>query len=136
MFNDILLAAHEETGIHSAIIEKDYYVTLLLKKITEKRPDMIFKGGTSLSKCHKIINRFSEDIDIGINEDKATEGMRRSLKYDIISVIKNLGFTLDNEDQIFSKTYFNRYQIIYPTGNAGRKSRTDFLSLVTLLLAS
>ena len=114
LFHDILLAVREETGIHSAIIEKDYYVTLLLQKIVEKNPEIIFKGGTSLSKCHKIIKRFSEDIDIGVNADKATEGMRRNLKYDIISAVEELGFTVDNAEHIYSRTYFNRYQIKYP----------------------
>lgn len=114
LFHDILLAVREETGIHSAIIEKDYYVTLLLQKIVEKNPEIIFKGGTSLSKCHKIIKRFSEDIDIGVNADKATEGMRRNLKYDILSTVEELGFTVDNAEHIYSRTYFNRYQIKYP----------------------
>lgn len=114
LFHDILLAVREETGIHSAIIEKDYYVTLLLQKIVEKNPEIIFKGGTSLSKCHKIIKRFSEDIDIGVNADKATEGMRRNLKYDILSAVEELGFTVDNAEHIYSRTYFNRYQIEYP----------------------
>ncbi|MCH5297693.1 MAG: nucleotidyl transferase AbiEii/AbiGii toxin family protein [Ruminococcus sp.] len=114
LFHDILLAVREDTGIHPAIIEKDYYVTLLLKKIVEKNPDIIFKGGTSLSKCHKIINRFSEDIDIGVNADKATEVMRRNLKYDILSAVEDLGFAVDNAEHIYSRTYFNRYQIEYP----------------------
>ena len=114
LFHDILLAVREDTGIHSAIIEKDYYVTLLLQKIVEKNPEIIFKGGTSLSKCHKIIKRFSEDIDIGVNADKATEGMRRNLKYDILSAVEELGFTVDNAEHIYSRTYFNRYQIEYP----------------------
>lgn len=114
LFHDILLAVREETGIHSAIIEKDYYVTLLLKQIVAKNPEIIFKGGTSLSKCHKIIKRFSEDIDIGVNADKATEGMRRNLKYDILSAVEELGFTVDNAEHIYSRTYFNRYQIKYP----------------------
>lgn len=114
LFHDILLAVREDTGIHSAIIEKDYYVTLLLKQIVAKNPEIIFKGGTSLSKCHKIIKRFSEDIDIGVNADKATEGMRRNLKYDILSAVEELGFTVDNAEHIYSRTYFNRYQIKYP----------------------
>lgn len=114
LFHDILLAVREDTGIHSAIIEKDYYVTLLLKQIVAKNPEIIFKGGTSLSKCHKIIKRFSEDIDIGVNADKATEGMRRNLKYDILSAVEELGFTVDNAEHIYSRTYFNRYQIEYP----------------------
>lgn len=79
-FYDIILATSNALGIEMAIVEKDYYVSLLLKEINKNYPDIIFKGGTSLSKCYKIINRFSEDIDIGINADKATEGMRKNLK--------------------------------------------------------
>ena len=101
-------------GIARAIIEKDYFVTLLLKKIVEKNNEVIFKGGTSLSKCHKKIHRFSEDIDLGLNIDKATQGMRRNLKKQIIEAIHELDFTLDNEEHIYSRTYFNRYQIQYP----------------------
>ena len=39
----------------------------------------MFKGGTCLSKCHKAIKRFSEDVDLGIAEKYATEGM-----YDVV----------------------------------------------------
>lgn len=41
LFHDILIAVHEKIGVHTAIIEKDYYVTLLLKKIAEKNPNII-----------------------------------------------------------------------------------------------
>ena len=114
LFSDIIIAASDTLNISPAIIEKDYYVTLLLKKITEKCPDIIFKGGTSLSKCFKIINRFSEDIDIGLNCDKATEGMRKRLKSFIKEAIDELGFELTNADNIFTRTYYNKYQIKYP----------------------
>lgn len=114
LFSDILNACSEDTGIARAIIEKDYFVTLLLKNIVNKCPDVIFKGGTSLSKCHKLINRFSEDIDLGLNIDKATQGMRRDLKKQIIEAIHDLNLILDNESHIYSRTYFNRYQIQYP----------------------
>lgn len=114
MFSDILDACSNDMEIARAIIEKDYFVTLLLKKIVEKNTEVIFKGGTSLSKCHKKIHRFSEDIDLGLNIDKATQGMRRNLKKQIIEAIRELDFTLDNESHIYSRTYFNRYQIQYP----------------------
>lgn len=113
-FNDIILAASRSLGINSAIIEKDYYVTLLLKNIIERNSDIIFKGGTSLSKCYKVINRFSEDIDLGLNVNKATEGMKKSLKRDILNAIDDLNFKLDNADDIRTRMDFNRYQITYP----------------------
>lgn len=113
-FKDIILATSNALGIEMAIVEKDYYVSLLLNEINKNYPDIIFKGGTSLSKCYKIINRFSEDIDIGINADKATEGMRRNLKTAIKKSIDDLGLKLDNEEKIMTRTYFNKYQITYP----------------------
>ena len=114
LFADVIAATSKALIIAPAIIEKDYFVTLLLKRIVEKSPEIIFKGGTSLSKCYKIINRFSEDIDIGLNVDKATEGMRRNLKSDIKSAIEELGFELDNPEHIFTRTYYNKYQVKYP----------------------
>lgn len=49
-FEQIILKVSDETGIEASIIEKDYYVTLFLKRIVEVIPNIIFKGGTSLSK--------------------------------------------------------------------------------------
>ena len=41
-----------KTGISSQAVEKDYYVTMILKLLAEEMPFIVFKGGTSLSKCH------------------------------------------------------------------------------------
>lgn len=54
----------KEIGYQAAIVEKDYYVTMILKGLAERLPYIVFKGGTSLSKCYGVIDRFSEDIDI------------------------------------------------------------------------
>lgn len=66
-FRDAVNLTYEYTGIMVQAIEKDYYVTMLLQLLAQKIPHIVFKGGTSLSKCHKVIRRFSEDIDITIN---------------------------------------------------------------------
>ena len=58
LFEQVILRVSEDTGIEASIIEKDYYVTLLLQRIVVQQPNIIFKGGTSLSKCCKLINRF------------------------------------------------------------------------------
>ena len=79
LFADVIVATSKTLNIAPAIIEKDYFVTLLLKRIVEKSPEIIFKGGTSLSKCFKIINRFSEDIDITFSEHIG-ESRRKKLK--------------------------------------------------------
>lgn len=115
-FEQIILKVSEETGIEASIIEKDYYVTLFLKRIVEAVPNIIFKGGTSLSKCYKLINRFSEDIDLNIETDKRpTEGQRKKLKEAIVSIIDEFDFNLENAENVKSRRIFNRYIIDYPT---------------------
>lgn len=59
------------SGISSKAIEKDWWVTLVLKAIfqTPYAEHLLFKGGTSLSKGWKLIERFSEDIDIAIDRE-------------------------------------------------------------------
>ena len=57
----------QQMGVHEAIIEKDYWVCLVLDYLFHKsrfRKHLTFKGGTSLSKCFGLIKRFSEDIDL------------------------------------------------------------------------
>jgi hypothetical protein len=55
-------------------VEKDFWVCWTLKHLfaLEAVPELRFKGGTSLSKVFRIIDRFSEDIDISI--DRAALG--------------------------------------------------------------
>lgn len=67
-FLNIIGLIHEASGIREDIIEKDYYVTLLLKELSEKQGEIpaYFKGGTALYKAQKSIRRFSEDIDLTI----------------------------------------------------------------------
>ena len=116
LFEQVILRVSEDTGIEASIIEKDYYVTLFLQRIAENLPNIIFKGGTSLSKCYKLINRFSEDIDLNIDtETHPTEGQRKRLKESIISIIDELGFTLTNPDKVRSRRDYNRYIVDYPT---------------------
>lgn len=116
IFEQVVLRVANDKGIAPEIIEKDYYVTLFLKRIRDLQPNIIFKGGTSLSKCFKIINRFSEDIDLNIEtESKPTEGQRKKLKANIVSVIDEFGFTLANPDNVRSRRDYNKYVIDYPS---------------------
>ena len=54
-FIEYIRAAADYYGVNPALIEKDYYVTLFLSKVSEEIPGIVFKGGTSLSKCYKLI---------------------------------------------------------------------------------
>jgi predicted nucleotidyltransferase component of viral defense system len=76
LFSDTIRAASEHLKINEEFVEKDYWITLLLKKLSKSKysKDTVFKGGTSLSKCYGIINRFSEDVDIAIINDDDKSG--------------------------------------------------------------
>lgn len=63
-FTNAVNLASEYFHILPIIAEKDYYVTMILRELSERQDFIVFKGGTSLSKCYKAIKRFSEDIDI------------------------------------------------------------------------
>lgn len=116
LFEQLILRTSESLGIKAEIIEKDYYVTLFLKELVSVSPDIIFKGGTSLSKCYHLIDRFSEDIDLNIEtETKPSENRRKHLKSSIVSVIDKLGFTLTNPENVKSRRDYNRYIIDYPS---------------------
>lgn len=116
LFEQIVLNTANYKGVEVGIIEKDYYVTLFLKELSKVLPGLIFKGGTSLSKCHKLINRFSEDIDLNIEyEERATEGQRKNLKRTILSVIDALELELTNPENVRSKRDYNRYVVKFPT---------------------
>jgi hypothetical protein len=58
------------TGMEAVIVEKDFWVCWTLKELFRLPAigeHLIFKGGTSLAKVFKVIERFSEDIDVSID---------------------------------------------------------------------
>jgi hypothetical protein len=75
--------AQAKLGLRAASIEKDFWVCWTLRELFNLSgcgPHLTFKGGTSLSKAWKLIERFSEDIDavldrsfLGFGGDKSPE---------------------------------------------------------------
>jgi hypothetical protein len=68
LFQQAVRFTAQEMKIPDLYIEKDYWVTFALKQIfsEETKEYCVFKGGTALSKCYGIVERFSEDIDLVI----------------------------------------------------------------------
>lgn len=60
-FRATVLSCADALGIALAFVAKDYYIVLLLSEIAKANPDVVFKGGTSLSKCHHAIDRDLSD---------------------------------------------------------------------------
>jgi len=62
--------ASEKLGYPAYVVEKDFWVTYILDALfngIDHKHRILFKGGTSLSKCYKLIDRFSEDIDLSLH---------------------------------------------------------------------
>lgn len=96
--------------VNTSFIEKDFYAIALLKGIVQKADNIVFKGGTCLSKCFKVINRFSEDIDLSVIEEHLSTSVRRKLVHDTIEgTIKEVGLVEQNPENIRSRREFNRF---------------------------
>src|SRR6266403_5672288 len=65
-FPELIRIVAEQRGIDPALVEKDYWIMHSLYALQKLGLTFELKGGTSLSKGFKTIDRFSEDIDIRI----------------------------------------------------------------------
>lgn len=75
--------------IPAIYVEKDYWVTYALRTIFESGigADTVFKGGTALSKCYSMINRFSEDIDLVVLRREGDSNNRLTTKIRTIGAV-------------------------------------------------
>jgi predicted nucleotidyltransferase component of viral defense system len=84
LFRDAVSITAQQMNIPTIYVEKDYWVTFALKSIFSEEigADTIFKGGTSLAKCFKMINRFSEDVDLVVirREGETDNKLKHKLK--------------------------------------------------------
>jgi hypothetical protein len=76
-------------GISAIYVEKDYWLTYALFAVfnNEIGKDTIFKGGTSLSKCYNMIDRFSEDIDLVVLRREGETDTKLKAKLKAISKV-------------------------------------------------
>lgn len=67
-FADAVSAAAGTLGISETLVEKDYWVTWVLRNLAASpwADRVVFKGGTSLSKAYRLVERFSEDVDLAV----------------------------------------------------------------------
>jgi len=101
-----------ETKRSNTMIEKDIIQSMFLYELSKEEIPFVFKGGTSLSKGYKLIDRFSEDIDLSINRE-ITQSERKKTKKIIVDIGKVLGMVLINEEHVFSNHDYNKYVFEY-----------------------
>lgn len=105
LFSDVLRSASQQLNIKLEFIEKDYWITYVLSHLAKSKyvTEAVFKGGTSLSKGYNLIERFSEDVDIAIINDKQKSG--NEIKTIIRAIEKEItpGLTEIQMDGVTSK---------------------------------
>ena len=111
-FRVLLEQIHERTGYRTDVLEKDYYVVLMLHELSEKQKAGLpayFKGGTALYKALKTTNRFSEDIDLSVD----TRGCSRS----------------QNDKRLEQAA--KKYAALDRDATSGRTNRSEVISIFT-----
>ena len=111
-FRVLLEQLHGRTGYRTDVLEKDYYVVLILKELAEKQDagtPAYFKGGTALYKALKTTNRFSEDIDLSVD----TRGCTRS----------------QNDRRLEQAA--KKYSSLERDASSGRTNRSEVISVYT-----
>ncbi|MBI5554225.1 MAG: nucleotidyl transferase AbiEii/AbiGii toxin family protein [Elusimicrobia bacterium] len=105
-FLKILERTSAQTGFPLRLLEKDYYLTIILSRINEGlSPELILKGGTCLNKIYYSYYRLSEDLDFSLKlpQDNPSRAMRRKviapIKESIKSFANALDMDIENEDQ-------------------------------------
>ena len=123
-FHEAITAAAGSLRLPAPIVEKDYWVTQALRAARESHPDdWIFKGGTSLSKGYRLIQRFSEDIDVLVlPRDRGATARDRAMKDIAASAATSLGLT-GLPPSVTAQTGVHRTYALEYTRLAGRRSR-------------
>ena len=116
IFTELVEATATAIGLPQIYIEKDYWVTRALKHLSESEysDKAVFKGGTSLSKAYKLIDRFSEDIDLAIFSDGLGDSARKKLVKGVESAA-SIGLERIADDERVSKgSNFRKTVYRYP----------------------
>lgn len=104
-FLKILERASAQTGFPLRLLEKDYYITVVLSGINELSNNLVFKGGTCFSKIYYSYYRLSEDLDftLKLSTDNATRSVRRNaikpIKEVIRPFLKRFNMSIQNLDK-------------------------------------
>lgn len=122
LFSQLIEATARDMNINPLYVEKDYWVTYILKQLSlsDYVDTVIFKGGTSLSKAHKIIHRFSEDIDLAIITNDLNGNQIKTLIKNIEKTIIDTNFQeIELSDTTSKGSQFRKTVHRYPKINNG-----------------
>lgn len=117
LFTDLVHATSDALAIPVQLIEKDYYISAILRLLSKSAyaPQIVFKGGTSLSKAYQLINRFSEDVDFAVISEQMSGNQVKTLLSHLIKEV-TAGLVEDKEFPDISKgSKYRKQAFLYDT---------------------
>lgn len=127
---DLLIEVAALKGMKESFVEKDWLVTQVIRTIRGINQDgfeVVFSGGTALSKAHNLLFRFSEDVDFRllVNPELHTRKNLSSFKYTVLDALRADGFAIEahhvkarDENRFFSIDL--EYETVFPRENSLR----------------
>jgi predicted nucleotidyltransferase component of viral defense system len=122
-----------ESKFSPRLLEKDYYLTKILQKISEKEiENLVFKGGTCLNKCYLGFYRLSEDLDFVFNQE--VKGLSKALIKKILDELRRKMFEVLNELKLETNKELGKgWKMLTSEGDpkiVGLEIRSNYLSLI------
>jgi hypothetical protein len=124
-FKEIVALAAEQFGYEQSHVEKDYWVSKILKDISDSEyaDTTYFKGGTSLSKGYGLIERFSEDLDLFVftGDKTASKQAEKTLNRKLSKYIAEINTDIYQEELSetggnYRKLYFSYDNVFQGVG--------------------
>jgi predicted nucleotidyltransferase component of viral defense system len=103
-FREMIYRTVKQTGFTAQLLEKDYYLTMLLSRMNTLSDKLVFKGGTCLNKIYYSYYRLSEDLDFSmiLPDYTVTRGERRKcikpVKDRIVDFAKKFDMEVDKPE--------------------------------------
>lgn len=115
-FSELVQATAEAVGLPQVYIEKDYWVTKALKHLSESAHvnEVVFKGGTSLSKAYRLVERFSEDIDLAVFAGDKGDSARKALLKGVEAAVASGLHEAEDDPRVSKGSKYRKTVYRYP----------------------
>lgn len=124
LFSELITLTAQHFGMREIYVEKDYWLCVILKNLSNTKSEIfdqiVFKGGTALSKAHKLISRFSEDIDLAyITNGLSGNPLKKALKAAEKAIIPQVLEQISNHPQSSKGSSLRKTVYAYPQISQG-----------------
>lgn len=115
IFEEAIRATAQHLSLPMTYVEKDYWVTVALKALANSdiSNNIVFKGGTSLSKAYGLISRFSEDVDIAVFTDNLSPNQVKKQVRKACTILPECFEEIDSPDTA-KNSHFRKIRFQYP----------------------